>query len=294
MRQVKIQNKVVLGRSTGRSRSIQLQQNETKITDGKVKWTRDFMDEMKKSKCAKQVKQTKPKDNGPVVSGEVTTCANQMNSLQGEDTCEIPDGIEVLAENVDETLSNEELDYEDDVSVHDEDLWDDDAMEEVETVVEPVEPVPGTSKQTHAGTLKTMNEASKFITSQTEDQLYQNPIMQRMMEKFFTERFKNIQQNLDNGSGEGTNNNDRLNKVTNFQNPTSQRAAGVNNNDDTVGINQSNKIKSPSDTTIYAPALQKKLTPISNLKCLVNNEQLLQPMQEVIGDTNTNVTHDLS
>ena len=114
--------------------------------------------------------------------------------------------------------------------------------------VEEVE--PGTSKDLVQTTTDT----------DLEEKLMNNPVIQKMMTKFFEDKFKDLQreqqQNQQNPSQAETG----LNPMG-FKQVDSGKIVGVSvNNIDNQG---SKLVKSPSDTTIYVPALHKKLTPQS-------------------------------
>ena len=104
-------------------------------------------------------------------------------------------------------------------------------------------------------------DLSTVLNSQTEDQLMQNPIPQKMMTKFFEDKFKDIQ-----GQGLDGKNNGKRGEMVN------------------EGI-----IKSPSDTTIYAPALNKKLTTADNI---LLNRNLPQAKENMAGISQRNENHD--
>ena len=93
------------------------------------------------------------------------------------------------------------------------------------------------------------------LAEQSEKKIMQNPILQKMMQKFFRDEFKNIQQQQsEDGSGMSL----------------KQTKISVANSKQIGYQNVGNQIKSPSDTTIYAPTLQKKLTPIENVNNQIN------------------------
>ena len=89
--------------------------------------------------------------------------------------------------------------------------------------------------------------ALQQLNQQSEEQLLNNPKLQKMMEKFFVENFKMLQGNLNREQKDGSN------------------PSGKGRDKDSGGfktvVNQNQVLKSPSDTTIYTPALQKKLMP---------------------------------
>ena len=106
----------------------------------------------------------------------------------------------------------------------------------------------GFEAEAHEGLLSTSeqeppNKAVESVIGMTEEQLRSNPVIQRMMQDFFKDQFKNIQMDPKSGRA-GKNKNGSM----------------MQGNDESVNMKVQN-IKSPSDTTIYAPALQRKLTP---------------------------------
>ena len=114
-------------------------------------------------------------------------------------------------------------------------------------------PQPGTSTQ-HLQPVGVSALENSTLVALTEEQLMNNPVLQKRMQKFFTEQFKNIQK--DNGDANAASNKAAAGKG-------SVHLAGhlikVNEPDDK--LNKISTVKSPSDTTIYAPALNKRLTP---------------------------------
>ena len=155
---------------------------------------------------------------------------DEENKEQSRNTQSKGDGITTAPEN----FSEEELDYEDDLSIDDGfevlTVDDDHELEQVDS-----DKQPSCSLQNEVVTEKGSNlDLSKL----TEDQLMSNPILQRMMQKIFNDQFKNIQKG-DDAKGE-------TGDVSNFV------VTGKTKNRD-------KEIKSPSDTTIYAPTLQRKL-----------------------------------
>ena len=97
----------------------------------------------------------------------------------------------------------------------------------------------------------------------TEEQLRSNPIIQRMMQDFFKDQFKNLQM-TQNNSGK-----DKTESMSQSNGPRETNTKAGN-------------IKSPSDTTIYAPALQRKLTPGSR-DAVALMPQNVQVFSQVMG-----------
>ena len=79
----------------------------------------------------------------------------------------------------------------------------------------------------------------------SEEQLINNPVIQKLMHKFFSEQFKNIQM--------------LSNQAQNTQNQAGREQSKA--------IANHKMIKSPSDTTIYVPALTRKLVTSREKDC---------------------------
>ena len=106
----------------------------------------------------------------------------------------------------------------------------------------------------------------QYFGAKSEDELMQNPILQKMMKQFFEAQFKDV-----NDKGEGKKQNDDTSNMRQVVMVNSQtkgdRVVKGKQIESNVQV-----IKSPSDTTIYVPALQKKLTP--NSDNLINDHVL--------------------
>ena len=211
--------------------------DRSSLESGQVKWTKEFLDRIKKSNerhKAKLQKGTKTK------SVNNTKVNKDFDSLQVEkkDTVTKGDGIEMSVCNEDLDSNVELLNYEDDLSLEGEDpmvemcdpVGKDNAPEQQDG------PQPCCSTQDQQTSAKPrLPEA--VMNFGTEEQLANNPVIQRMMKQFFTEQFKNIQMETTQGQPNVT-------------------ATGKAMQGEKI-------VKSPSDTTIYAPALGKKLTPMN-------------------------------
>ena len=128
------------------------------------------------------------------------------------------------------------LDCEDDLSMEGGDV---EQMENLNKSVEEInEVLPGTSKEGNADA----QNVDAMINQLSEDKLANNPVIQRMIQKFFQDQFKNMENRGNN----------KESNVQIFDNTGK-------------GNGQIPTLKSPSDTTMYAPALQKKLTPTQNV-----------------------------
>ena len=100
------------------------------------------------------------------------------------------------------------------------------------------------------------------MNEQPEDVLVKNPILQKMMEKFFTEHFKDVQDTGEKMTGLNVELKQKLDKMRSLR----------DFNKEHVTIRNNNIIKSPSNTTVYVPALQKKLTPQQGVIHTINHE----------------------
>ena len=161
-----------------------------------------------------------------IVSKNVLSLQNHCN------TDKKGDGIDTTVD-VDE-LDDEELDYEDDLSITEE-------IYPLPEDEEPDQPVPGPSGVNQNKMDNEQQSLLEDLTHGAEERIMNNPIMQKMMQKFFDERMKNMRNTQGKGKGGVVKSSKNLvNKCSGH--PT---------------------VKSPSDTTIYAPALQKKvLSPV--------------------------------
>ena len=208
----------------------------------RVQWTKEFLDKIRKSN-EKHERSVENKARKPKV---VKTKTNQTDlSFQDQNK---GDGIEMTVQCDD----IEELDYEDDLSV-DEDV----EVVHVETNWM-ISPRPGTSGENrkHQG-----GDTIALLAEETsEAKLMNNPVIQRMMHKFFEEKFKDLQHE-----------NPGMNKV---------KQAGQGHID---------RLKSPVDTTIYAPALQKKLTPDQNQILQHVNDRMRTQQNTSINEGNADI-----
>ena len=158
--------------------------------------------------------------------------------MTNEEARNFDDGIRTQVEvDMDE---HDILDYKDDLSMEEEGIEDTQLAEEVVEksshdkdpnggVSGDDQPVPGTS-----GTQS--QDIVQELSAQSEEQLMENLVIQNMMKKFFENQFKNMQ-------------------MTQAQEKEKTTEKGRQAN-----VQQ---VKSPSDTTIYAPALNKRITPVN-------------------------------
>ena len=159
--------------------------------------------------------------------------------------------------NVDNPDAVELLDYEDDLSI------DDEGSVNGEGPVEHEEVVAGTSKMTNEE-----NDLTAQLAKQSQEKLLSNPIIQQLMAKQFAEQ--NIVNNpviQDMMESFFKNKFQDLSTMKEIQQPGTCAHLNMMNKDKQISeVTRQGKdplIKSPSDITVYTPALQKKLTPQS-------------------------------
>ena len=215
-------------------------QNTTMST--KVQWTKEFMKNIRQSN-KKNLENKKSKTGDKKIETVVSNDKHVGKNFQKGD------GIVTEVENANkDDVDNEEdlLDYEDDISIEE---MDPDQVIEKECEEECREkPQPGTSKQC-SQIEKDTRDLMAHLAKQPEAVRSNNPFMM-MMEDFFEKKFKDMEAQA-------------------HQSHVNVKQAAGNQkslNGNTMNRQNVNKdIKSPSDTTIYAPALQKKLTPQAKL-----------------------------
>ena len=235
------------------------------LADCWVQWTKEFMEKVKRSNEKARLKQKESVNDKPgkgknqiMVTQKKTS--NQISNIL-QDGVVAGDGIEVCPDNEDDI---EILDYDDDLSI---DGGDDEPLPRQEQAagkmsIEKTAPViqapmPGTSG---VGKVTDMVSLLENVNELDEERLLNNPVMQCMMTKFFNNSFKDLGDKGMNENVRQLNNCHIHDEVENFS------QEGINK----MG-QQGKHIKSPSDTKIYAPALQKKLTPVNNGNNMVLN-----------------------
>ena len=221
--------------------------SKDKQPEGRVQWTKEFLQKIRHSNERHLAQKELARENAAnsVKRGNDKFCDSFQELMIG-------DGIVMTVEGND----FEELDYEDDLSV-------DEAG--IEAVVVPVqthdansqqvtvdEVRPGTSGYVPpSNTNLDQKHIDELLSEKNQDKIFNNPTMQRMMQRFFDERFKEQcdKSGLNDTICEAGTNGNFKNKKRNELN---------------VGINRQipgcDTVKSPSDTTVYVPALHKKLT----------------------------------
>ena len=102
-----------------------------------------------------------------------------------------------------------------------------------------------------------------------EEHLMNDPVMQRVMEKYFDKRFKDLQAGKEDAN------------TTN----ASRHKGKIHKNHRDVNVQQTHAIKSPSDTTIYTPAIQKraKTRDMIPIPCECNLVNEFQQQMSLIG-----------
>ena len=189
-------------------------------------------------------------NNQALLRGNKETSSGRLTdlnrSLQVE--AEAGDGVstEVLDLNPDD--HDELLDYEDDLSLDGEgdaemvadinNTTEEDVVVSTSTSLKPLNNRPG-------------EDVIQQIAGQPEEKLLNNLVIQNMMEKFFQSRFKDMMEQTGN-----------IGKVVekqlnNNQGSVDKQFVSLQNN---TGVSDG-IIKLPLDITVYAPLLQKKLTP---------------------------------
>ena len=162
---------------------------------------------MVKVKRSNEKARVKQRDSKLVSKVDARPGNNVNLSLQMEtNPVQKGDGIQVLPEGED----IEELDYEDDLSV-DEEMGECVLLENVTDAGEiDTMPRPGTSSggQDTVGNIKEHNIIQQLVNAdeQNEEKLLNNPVIQKMMMKFFQENFKGVEgkgMNENNGSIKG-------------------------------------------------------------------------------------------
>ena len=189
-----------------------------------------------------------------------------------ENEKEANDGIDTVIFGGD--ISDEELDYDDDLYIED------DAVKEGQETVQTGKDlsVSGQATSVHKSDRTQVNkncfldesevdkdrnsdrpttsgvenqDFDKLLRQQDEEKLLNNPVLQKMMKQFFNDQFKSIQKDskgLSKSKGD-------LGKAS--KSSKNKTCIGDRTIKQVIG----ETVKSPSDTTIYAPALQQKLTP---------------------------------
>ena len=255
------------GRNSHRSRA------QSKKPQGVVKWTKEFLEKARKSNERQHRSKANEKD---------FTLQESGNQGDGITIAVEEDGLELMAD--------EELDYDDDLSIEAEDKIVENSGLPQNSGVEQ-QPQPGTSSGENGvdgcGAITDVLRFPSQINPDAEEQLYNNPVMQRMMQRFFNNQFKTVQQTSE--ANQQQKEQGKLMQLPSDNLVRTELSVKVKKG------NQVSRIKSPSDTTIYAPALQRKLTPNNqdlvgtNLECSnltgVNNELSVPTVPEqVIND----------
>ena len=175
-------------------------------------------------------------ENAKIKHGKVKK-SNMSFVLQNTDSKK-GDGVDTEVEfigMIPGEADDEFLDYEDDLSMEEDNA---DIVHNLDEMQSPIQgsqvdqaAIPGTSKDQSQSS---STDLATQINALPEEQLMQNPIIQKMMTKFFEERFKD------------------LNPTTGLINSST-----ICKTDKVKTQVNGSLVKSPSDTTIYAPALSK-------------------------------------
>ena len=146
----------------------ELKANETQSS--RVQWTKEFMDKVRKSH-KKLAEKSANRGKQPLAKTKIVSVL--LNDVQVQEG----DGIEI---HVDQNgFDDKELDYDDNLLLEDDEPV---LIQEMRTEVAEATIQPGTSMQ------QTVN-----VENLTEEQLQGNPVIQKMMEKFFKENFQKMQ-----------------------------------------------------------------------------------------------------
>ena len=262
------------GRSRSRSKSDKV---ATESADeavysnlSKVQWTKEFMEKVRRSN-EKAANAAKVKNNKQTIESDIVL----QECVKGdsiEASIDNPDGVELL-------------DYEDDLSIDGEDGEvdsfgngqdldvDDMERKSAESIEE--DDIPSTSQgRLHTKDIDDNMDLTERLKTQSHDQLLENPVIQQLMAKQLTEEnlSKNpVMQNMMETFFENK-----------FQSLPSQMPAGMSADRSAVNMisDKNPMVKSPSDITVYAPALQRKLTP--------QNTQGVEQMTEIMNNIDVN------
>ena len=234
------------------ARNVEQKGFEKDVSCNKVQWTKEFLEKVRRS----NERHKKKAD-----SKQSAASTNNNLSLQEMKA----DGINTMVEGVVESnFEEEELDYNDDLSTEDDEfqmeLSDEDQVIFVAKEDANVNTQRGQGH--HHGhdnarpRTSSMNANSDLLNKDDEESLRNNPVIQCMMEQFFQEKFEAMQMEKnkkDVGKGKSA----PLSKKGGNGKATASQLTSAK-------VLETNHVKSPSDTTIYVPTLQNKLTPPVN------------------------------
>ena len=154
----------------------------------KVQWTKEFMAKVRKSneKAAAAVAKKKETKTISEKSMQIKkgTCSNLQEVSDREDHI-CGDGFDTVVEH---EISDEELDYDDDLELEDDaiGLVSSDESAHFEEKVDLRDKDKPSSSQ-GKGNEKCDNQYLQELSSKSEEELMNNPVIQRMMENFFPE-----------------------------------------------------------------------------------------------------------
>ena len=241
-----------------------------KHVDGHVNWMKEFMNKVQRS-------------NERFRAKEDSNAKTSLQETRVEATKTTGDGVETSIVGID--VSDEELDYDDDLCLEDDNLVGSDIQltgnesGTAKTLAKTSGVLIGnrrvddfkvnqnisnvgseTNQPSTSGDVDTHDTHTSQSTEITEEEkLMNNPVVQRMMKRFISKQFQSLQKQSETPKGNGPQNENTTGTVQGMLG-TDKGKVVEQNKAGTVG-RRNETIKSPSDTTIYAPALQKRLTP---------------------------------
>ena len=197
---VKASNEVVANRTRSKSRTVGEQ-----VLDGqkghssRVPWTKEFIDKVCKSNKKYEKKLTKKSEAVKPNKKDIENSKVKNNDvlLQNNNTTK-GDGVRTEVEVEEESIEEELLDYDDDLSMDKEEVdftqensSDDNGMGKgLSAPCEHVQSDSSNNKQQQPQP-STLNWLAN-LSSQREEEIMKNPILQRMMKNFFEENFKSL------------------------------------------------------------------------------------------------------
>ena len=201
--------------------------------------------------------------------------ANVNPMIKLQESSDKGDGVHTAVEGgVDDNLLAEELlNYDDDLSVEEDfdgdrlDLTEDEVEEQVTQNTSSADKGPGCAS-----------------SQPTENVLMENPVLQRMMESFFHNKFKDMMKEAVHNQQPQPGTSEKVEGEKVVERKSNDFVIRQLKGDETVVarkcINESgDPLRSPSDTTVYAPVLQYKLTPQNQVdRVFVTMNQPQQPM----------------
>ena len=220
----------------------------------------EYLNKIRKPKV---IRNCKPKSKDTGKSNEINLLQEEMVSDNEENmTAQHDDGIKTGVEFEGDLDDDQDLlDYDDDLSVDEDEL--EVAVQGGNNKSSVPEKVKSKEKQKEYGTagtsaMPTSSMQLAALDNQTDDQLKMNTVLQNMMKAFFQEQLKNMQAGNPGLAGKGDMSHHGDINIRSKEMEVSKE--GCRTKSPAIQGNQT-LIKSPSDTTLYTPALKKKLTP---------------------------------